>query len=684
MTYADDLLKEYWLQIDPAGFSGADYSQWQATNTDLVAHQTALIASAIAGMDPSQVALSDALVQQEIQQQISTRQAAYDAALAASGGTPVGTPSPGPSPTPAPTPAPGPGVTPTPGVSPGPAPTPTPTPPPLVVPQGFWDAVTQAADGAISWFINPFGPTLDGVDKLSVELLNKKVADILPGIKTKWGVNKPLWSNLILGYPSIAEWQASKPVIESIAVGSADDVINSVETEANRLVFRPVSILERFISGLLKIPLLGTVLILNLEPLKTRIIKLARFNNPQEPFSREDLISAVRRGYLTPEQGGIAAQYLGIPSSEFQDILKLSTLVNDPVTTVRWLAKGIIDEGLLGRMMDAAGVDPQDVSRIIQDSLRDPDVSGAINALKLRRLGFAGDASIIPELIPDANILNLYARASINQQQAYNDSVNATSIPSPFAWFNAYYQGRIDADGLSKLSIANNIPDGMTLNLAEANRPRTPARVLGSLVSAGRMQYDEYLSNMKSLGFADDQVLLYWRALKHPWDAPTKKVAGELSKFALSSAASLYEDGAIASDQYSNILMQHGYSEPAAALQIQTTDMKLHVKDRKDNALAIVDQVDLGLLPINDGVTQLVSQQYSPREILRYQKMMHKNKAASVKTPSYAQVALMLKKGIVTESEFGGYLETSNYDPAWIPYLIQLEREKDGSATVTP
>ena len=496
----------------------------------------------------------------------------------------------------------------------------------------------------------------------------------IPASSVSWWQNiSKKATQVVLGTDTVSEWIAEPGFFTALTVGNTSEEIVSVESGLQRLLYAPNGFIERFIGGLLKIPLLGTILLASFGPLTKQIEFDANYANPQERLALQTIIKLQLRGFIDLPTAQQNALYLGITADDFNSEYSAALSVISTQDALVMQAKGIITNAQLTVILTANGVATGDQSLLQQNAIRDQAISstiGAMGRIAARSNGWL--PGTLPQQAPQ-EVQNLYARALINNAQVDNDFISHWQLPSLFQLIPGYFRGIFNDTDLNNAALAENFPVELIPNIVAMSRPIIPLRVAATMLSRGTITQSQFTSILTAIGYTPDNIAILQEYVVPKKTPATKPLPNDLVKESISGAAELYTDGVYTQQQYQDVLAGHGYSADAVAATVLHTDTKNILAQRKAFATQLVDQVDLGQITVQNALDTLTQNGYTNQEILRYEKQMARGKAAKIKVPTYAQAAKMASSQIITWAEFATFLQSENYDQNWIPYLVQLE-----------
>lgn len=456
---------------------------------------------------------------------------------------------------------------------------------------------------------------------------------------------------------------------------SRGDIDGFIETSKSALQ-HPTGLIEVAWSYAVRAALAFSSITALLVPFIEEITQEANAANPVELLDPAVLIDARYKNLIDGNRAVQEAARHGIPAEDFTVMFESAAYVPALQEAARWLAMGIIDQSTFNGYAIANRAVAGSAPLYAAAAVRPASGASLINIKGRQAAAASGFMAGSLNSFPPADAASLYGKNQINGAQAEYDWISHWSLPGPEWFAQAYFRGLRSQADVTNAAVAQNYPAEIIPTLVEVSRPLLPLRVVTTLFSRKLISQPEAEAHYAKLGFTPADIALivkYADSLnaKQPVDN-----THSLSHLALNVAIGLYDDGAMSKAQLASVLTAHGYSSDAAALQIEYIDLKNAAKARKDKAIGLVDEVDLGMLTIQQAVSQLHADGYTPVEVLRYQKTMKRASASKPKLPTFAQAEKMMKDGIIDAATFRQYLVDENYSPAWVDNLVTLAGEQ--------
>lgn len=337
-------------------------------------------------------------------------------------------------------------------------------------------------------------------------------------------------------------------------------------------------------------------------------------------------------------------------------------------------ARGLIDEPTQTKLFDAALI-PADLRALVQQL--------AINIVNPRsvlentgRARAAAAGFLADSLGTDAptDIKARYAQAQISEEQATQDWMRHFRVPPAAWWVDAYFRGIRTQSEVYQALEAENVPPEIWDDVIAVERELLPVWMIPDIIASGAMDKEAALKFAGKLGFDPADALILYNYGYSKSKASKAATAADLAKLSLTNAKTLFENGGLTQQQYVEVLLEHGYSQEAADLTVETTQIQLALKERKDYATYIVDLVDLGQSTIADAVNTLVKAGFTAEEVTKYETQMKRTKAKAAKLPSRSEIDKLYDNGTIAYDLWLNFMEQLGYSQAIAELLVTLTK----------
>jgi hypothetical protein len=245
-------------------------------------------------------------------------------------------------------------------------------------------------------------------------------------------------------------------------------------------------------------------------------------------------------------------------------------------------------------------------------------------------------------------------------------------VPGLNSAIDLYFRGLRTRTELEAIMDYYAVPPEIKDELIEAQRPLIPYRSVPAMIKAGQLTVEQGRRILESHGFDEHTVLLLLAHADIANKTTKADTAATLHGASLTAAKTLYLDGAITQIQYSEVLTAHGFDADGVQLEIMATDLTDAVRQRKELATDIINEALMGLITYDQAQTQLASNNYTVAEQAKYLKALRSGQKAASKLPTEAELASMLKKGIIEEQDYIDGVELLGFSELWASRLLQM------------
>lgn len=471
--------------------------------------------------------------------------------------------------------------------------------------------------------------------------------------------------------------------------------------------------LIKFFWGTLK---MGDVVVAKLEQQIELIKQSAREHTPATLLSAGEAVEAYRRGAIDKKDFQLEMLRQGL-SIERQNVLwENAQFLFGPRDAVDLRARDIIDEKTLKTLMDQNNLDDGQIEAITELMMHILG-PGDIAAAKARGLitpkvfdAFVSAARVQTDLMPviekleqtlvDPKLLvGMQGRATALQAGFLSETLNSSPpteiaqqfdrtqaeagtadliwqahwrIPNPEWWVDAYFRGLRTRTEVEAAFAAANVPPEIYDDIFAVEEELPPVWLIPDIIASGVWSKEQAIPQFRKLGFSADNAEVLYQYGFSKSKASKAETAADLQKVSLSNAATMFDDGLITSGEYTQILIDHGYSQDAADLTVQLTEFKEALKQRKTIAQEIVDEANLGEIDDTQAQDQLYALGYTQGEVSKWLLKLKATKKAKAKLPSRSDLDKMLKKGLIDNNTYLQVLQADGYSLYWAERYMAL------------
>ena len=481
------------------------------------------------------------------------------------------------------------------------------------------------------------------------------------------------------------------------------------------------------LDGLLSILVIATTIGSLVEPLIETAKEEANAAVPTTKLDVGTIIQARLRGFIDDATSSVELSKLGFDATRQQVLKDLSVFLADPQSALDWWYRGLIQESDLNANLKDHGVTDKDVIAIKSGSIRLPGID---EVARWRNFGLIDDTGVTTILHTlrwdDAQIsswlqtyqtretaagratidgrLNAFGKGWLNTTAmlATPDDVNNAGAreglhpeTTRLAWLahwnlppiqsiiQSYFRGMRTYTEVQFHMEALNIPSELWDELIQINRPLIPFRSIPTYVSKGYMSENDAQTELAAHGFDTHHINIILQALKPTSSVSQSASAQAVKTLSIANARELYDLGSITSQQYEDILVQHGYSTTLAQAQAQADILAFHTKQRKQTLTQLKAEVETGVTTLDDAVSQLNGLGFSQAEISVFQAQVLKSLKVNQKHPSISEMKAFIKAGYMTTDQFKTELIAQGWTDPWLTMWVELETPPPAQPTST-
>lgn len=282
-----------------------------------------------------------------------------------------------------------------------------------------------------------------------------------------------------------------------------------------------------------------------------------------------------------------------------------------------------------------------------------------------------------------ADFLSAAARNGVDATVAKDRWQRSFYVPQISEWVALYFRGIRTRRELEAAFSYYRVPSQFRDDIIREHQSLIPWRTIPTMLANGIISEPYAKQQLQAHGFdlQATESLLRYAELTH------KKVSvaasGDLHALSVSNAKQFWELGALTDLQYHDILISHGYDEASAKLTIDAESMSMHVKERKQIATDLVNEVITGLITVDQANAQMSAHEFTDVERAKVLKGIRNVKKQISKLPTEAELRKMVENNIIDMDEYSDALSTFGFSQTWIVRLVQLYfGGKNGSAIV--
>lgn len=460
--------------------------------------------------------------------------------------------------------------------------------------------------------------------------------------------------------------------------------------------------------------LVAATLAASLLPLYRAVGNQADYNIPINKLSPAEAINSYVRTLITKEQAQTELQFAGYDATRQQALLDLSKWLAPMNDAIEWWFRGIIDDKDLSQNLTEHGVIADDQQAIKEGSLKRVAVEITRTALRWGIIdNEAFDAVLKQNRYTDNEIA--LEHATLLQQETVQDVIERERLtilysglgfsPEGFAtpstdvlqaatrdgidaraaldrwqasffifplneWIVGYFRGVLTLRQLNAAMDYYRVPDGLRDILVSTHRALIPWRTIPTMLANGIIDESYAKQQLQAHGFdlVATEALIKYADIAHK---KSKAAASpDVLGLSVATARGYFDQGAITSEQYQEILLAHGYDKQSASLAVQVETQHAVMLARKRLAADIVDEAVTGLITVDQAMGQMDSNQFSPVEKSRALNAIHRALKQSSKIPGEGDLHSMAKAGAISLDLYRQGLAANGYAQSWIQAFV--------------
>lgn len=403
--------------------------------------------------------------------------------------------------------------------------------------------------------------------------------------------------------------------------------------------------------------------------------------NPVSLLGLGPIVRAFYRGILSQDQAADEANKLGLSTDRLKVLQELELWLPNLELALTMLYRNVIDQGQLTAILEKQGLTADDVAAVQAIFLEPPNPREYLQTFGRRE---AGEANFLPSSLGSdvpGEVAKMYPPRKLSTDQAKLDWLAHWKVPQLEWWFTAWTRGMRTESEFRLAAQAENIPFDVIDDLIPIFQEPIQLWMIPDMLGAGILSDEEAQSYLHYIGMDDKSANIIMRYGKSKGAAPAASQAADLASISASVAKTMFTDSIIDAPTYTEILLEHGYSQDAAGLTVQLAQQELQIAARKANVQSVVDQVNAGTLSEQDAVTQLYSQGYTTAEVDAAVVKMKAGSVAKTKLPTRAELDDFRKAGVITADQWAAGYQALGYTADWIPVYDAYWVSKNGGAS---
>lgn len=396
---------------------------------------------------------------------------------------------------------------------------------------------------------------------------------------------------------------------------------------------------------------------------------------PFQLFTPPEVQAAWRRGILPTDKAIDIIRRHGYTEENANIVLKLSDQVPQEGDLLVLYHRGLISEEDLNDALHQRGYDTYYRERMRTASFLIPPITDLIT-MAVREAFSPEVAERFGQYEDYPGDLTAWAgKQALSEEWSKRYWAAHWALPSPQQGFEMLHRGVIKEDDLDLLLRALDVMPFWRERLTQiAFTPYTRIDIR-RMHRVGVLSDAEVEKSYRDLGYDEakaktmtDFVLL----LNAPDPADNEVALKELSR---SNIVNFYSDGLLEKAKALELLIGLGYTENAAMLYLDSTDLDEERKNRKEEVSLILSLAKAGAIDFNTAEDRLRRIGLETAEINKAVVALLRERQKTVKLPSRGEAERMTKAGLITNKEYKEFLQVLGYSDKWVDGYMGLLTE---------
>jgi hypothetical protein len=389
------------------------------------------------------------------------------------------------------------------------------------------------------------------------------------------------------------------------------------------------------------------------------------------------------RGIITEQDLNGGLQELGFTDDQIAAFKEGNYRILEPTTAQEALRRGLIDQDAYNLIL-ATNRYTDAQKTLMLDLVYRPATSGEALQGNANRtaVGQFSLASSDFDTPPDWFVFAAKAEGQ-NDEAIRVNWWSHWNLGTLQTWLQLYFRGIRTRTELEAMMDRYFIPREVHDDFIVSQRPLIPYRSIPSFVKAGFMTDSQGRAELSAHGFDLEHVNIIMSSITPAATKSAATTAQQVKTLSIQNARVLFDDGVLTLADYEAILVQHGYSQELAAAQAQVDQMTAQTKQRKQALNDLLQEVEAGLVTLDDAVTQLNQNGFTSVEISRFQNTIRRSQAKGAKHPSIGLLKAFFKAQVITQKQFSDELQAQGWGEPWLSAILGLDSLPDGSLTAT-
>jgi hypothetical protein len=389
------------------------------------------------------------------------------------------------------------------------------------------------------------------------------------------------------------------------------------------------------------------------------------------------------RGIINQEQWMAVAGQHGIDGPQQLALLEQSVKIFDVNLAIQAYRWKLIDVKTLDTILRDRRYSDSEITALKETMYAKESVQDVIGRERIQAL-YAGLGFSPPsfEAVPK-DVLDSAARDGLGAQVALDLWQKSYFVPDINTWISLHFRGIRTRKEVEAAFDYFRVPHQFRDDLIRARTALLPWRTIPTMMANGIIDEPYAKQQLQAHGFdlAATEALLKYAGIAH---AKQKHGAsGDVFGLSVQTAKGYFDIGAINAEQYTEVLLAHGYDEHSAALVVKVETEHVNMLQRKQLAEDIKAEIAAGAITIEQAIAQMDAHQFSPAEKSRVVNVAHKQKRQIIKVPSESELHGMASRDAISLDDYADAMKQQGWSDKWIEAFVKWRFLHGTSATAT-
>ena len=504
-------------------------------------------------------------------------------------------------------------------------------------------------------------------------------------------------------------WSNIQNVVQSL-LGQGQDNVNQIKQSVSGIPF--------FLGDITEVPVTIALIVLSIvaemKPLADFIIADSNSKMRLGKLDSASVLEALKRNLLTLDNAQQELAFTGLDSTRIQTLIDLTTQLVDTTTALEMYFRGIVTIDDLRVTLAAHGYTKDDQDALIEVTYRTVDVQTALTA---RRWNLIDDTQLdavlaqnhytpneitlthatlyshetFEQVISRERVTQLYTglgftdpgfgtpstdalvaaqRDGVDAQVALDKWQTTFFVPALQEWINFYHRGFITTSQLNAAMDYYRVPAKLRDMLVPSYSALLPYRTIPTMIVNGIIDETYAKQQLAAHGFdlVAQEAILKYAALTKP--KATAKPPADVLGLSLGTARGYFDQGTLTPEQYTEVLLAHGYDAQTAALTVSVETQHAAMLARKQLASDIIAEVKAGVMTMPQAEMRMENSNFSDAEKARVANAIAAQKRQAQKIPSESELHEMVSKGSLSLDMYRQTMSLIGWSDSWIQQFV--------------